>query len=120
MSHPPFIDYRRRLKHPARSLRRNATPAENKLWYEFLRDLPQRFTRQKPLGQYIADFYCASRLLVVEVDGDSHFSPQGEKCDTSRTADLEESGVRVMRFTNLEVMQQFEGVCEQIRKALKP
>jgi very-short-patch-repair endonuclease len=67
MGHPSFIDYRRRLKSSARALRRDPTPAERKLWFEFLRDLPQRFTRQKPLGSYIADFYCASRLLVIEI-----------------------------------------------------
>ena len=78
MGHPPFIPYRRGLKKSAQSLRRDPTPAERKLWFEFLRDLPVRFTRQKPLGQYIADFYCASRLLVIEIDGDSHFSEEGE------------------------------------------
>ena len=74
MAHPPFIEYRRRLKRSARSLRRDPTAAERKLWFEFLRELPQRFTRQKPLGDYIADFYCASSLLIIEVDGDSHYT----------------------------------------------
>ncbi|SRR6266446_4184251 len=119
MSHPPFADYRRRLKRPARALRHDPTPAERKLWYEFLRDLPLRFTRQKPLGDYIADFYCASRLLVIEVDGDSHFTPAGESYDGRRSSALEEKGLRIVRFTNLEVMQQFEGVCQRIRDALK-
>ena len=119
MAHPPFVDYRRRLKHSARSLRRDATPAERKLWFEFLRELPQRFTRQKPLGEYIADFYCASRLLIVEVDGDSHFSAAGEARDEARTAALEGKGLRVIRFTNLEVVEQFEAVCQRIEAALE-
>jgi very-short-patch-repair endonuclease len=119
VSHPPFIDYRRRLKRSARVLRRDPTPAERKLWFEFLRDLPIRFTRQKPLGVYIADFYCAGEMLVIEVDGDSHFTNSGERYDAYRTADLEAKGVRVLRFTNLEVMQQFEAVCQRIREALK-
>jgi very-short-patch-repair endonuclease len=89
MGHPPFIPYRRGLKSRSQSLRRDPTPAERKLWFEFLRDLPVRFTRQKPLGSYIADFYCASRLLVVEVDGDSHFSQRGAHYDANRTASLE-------------------------------
>jgi very-short-patch-repair endonuclease len=85
----------------------------------FLRELPVRFSRQKPIGDYIADFYCASRLLVIEVDGDSHFTPSGERYDARRTAALEAKGLRVPRFTNLEVMEQFEGVCVRIRDVLK-
>lgn len=105
MGSPPFIDYRRRLKRLARGLRRDPSPAERKLWYELLRDLPIRFTRQKPLGDYIADFYCASHVLIIEVDGDSHFSARGESYDARRTGALEAKGLRVLRFTNQEVMQ---------------
>jgi very-short-patch-repair endonuclease len=119
MGHPPFIPYRRTLKARAQSLRRDPTPAERKLWFEFLRDLPVRFTREKPLGHYIADFYCASRLLVIEVDGDSHFTDRGAGHDASRTAALEGWGIRVLRVTNLEVMHQFEGVCQRITEALE-
>ena len=114
-----FIDYRRRLKTPARRLRREPTPAERKLWYEFLRDLPERFTRQKPLGTYIADFYCSSRRLIIEVDGDSHFTDSGERYDERRSIALERHGLRVIRFTNIEVMEQFDGVCGRILDALK-
>ena len=119
MAHPSFLDYRRRRKRSARSLRRDPTPAERKLWFEFLRDLPLRFSRQKPLGNYIADFYCASRLLIIEVDGDSHFTNPGEAYDARRNTALEAQGVRIIRFTNLEVMEQFEAVCQGVRDALK-
>ena len=119
MGHPPFIPYRRSLKPHAQSLRRDPTPAERKLWFEYLRDLPIRFTRQKPLGHYIADFYCASRLLVIEVDGDSHFTASGASYDAGRTAFLESAGIRVLRVTNLEVMDHFEGVCQRITEALE-
>jgi very-short-patch-repair endonuclease len=119
MSRPPFLDYRRRLKQSARALRSDLTPAERKLWFEFLRDLPHRFTRQKPLGEYIADFYCASRLLIIEVDGDSHFTPEGAAADQLRSMALEARGIRVLRFTNLEVMEQFEAVCQRIEAAVK-
>ena len=115
----PFIPYRRSLTKGAQSLRRDPTPAERKLWFEFLRNLPVRFTRQKPLGHYIADFYCSSSRLVVEVDGDSHFTDRGEGYDAARTAALESEGIRVIRVTNLEVMEQFEGVCQKIAQALK-
>jgi very-short-patch-repair endonuclease len=108
-----FISYRRALKVPSRSLRRNPTPAERKLWFEFLRDLPVKFTRQKPLGHYIADFYCASSKLVIEIDGDSHFTDRG-----SRTPALNREGLRVIRFTNADVLQRFEGVCAKILAAL--
>jgi very-short-patch-repair endonuclease len=114
----PFIPYRRDLKRRSQSLRRDPSPAERKLWFEFLRELPVKFTRQKPLGRYIADFYCASQRLVIEVDGDSHFDDEGARYDRARTASLEAEGIRVMRITNLEVMEQFEGVCQRIHDAL--
>ena len=119
MAHPPFLDYRRRLKRSAQSLRRDPTPAERKLWFEYLRDLPQKFTRQKPLGNYIADFYCAAKMLVIELDGDSHFTTPGEAYDQRRTEALEAQGVRIVRFTNAEVMQQFEAVCQRIDETLE-
>ena len=112
-----FIRYRDPL-HRARSLRRDPTPAEKKLWFEFLRDQPEKFTRQKPLGSYIADFYCSAHRLIVEVDGDSHFVDDGRR-DARRTAALQALGVRVVRFTNEDVMQRFEGVCMEIQRALR-
>jgi very-short-patch-repair endonuclease len=113
-----LVPYSLALKGASRALRRDPTPAERKLWFEFLRYLPQKFTRQKPLGSYIADFYCSSRRLVIEVDGDSHFSDGGARHDAARAQALGYLGVRVIRFTNLEVMQQFEAVCERIGQAL--
>ncbi|HEU5176347.1 MAG TPA: endonuclease domain-containing protein, partial [Burkholderiales bacterium] len=102
----------------AQALRRDPTPAEKKLWFEFLRDLPQKFTRQKPLGSYIADFYCAAALLVIELDGDSHYTDRAQRYDSGRTARLHAQGIRVVRFTNVEVLQNFEAVCEQIAGVL--
>jgi very-short-patch-repair endonuclease len=114
-----FVPYRRSLKDPSQTLRRDPTPAERKLWFEFLRDLPLKFTRQKPLGHYIADFYCATRLLVIEVDGDSHFTDRGASYDQARTMALNREGLRVIRFTNADVVERFEGVCTEILQALK-
>ena len=114
-----FIPYRRSLKAPSRRLRRDPSRAERKLWFEFLRELPEKFTRQKPLGHYIADFHCASRLLVIEVDGDSHFTPAGEKYDSARTGSLALEGLRVVRFTNEDVLQRFEAVCLEILVVLR-
>ena len=118
MRDPRLVPYSLRLKAPSRTLRRNLTPAERKLWYEFLRYLPQKFTRQKPLGSYIADFYCSQQRLVVEIDGDSHFSPEAERYDEKRLEILQEFGLRVIRFSNLDVMKEFEGVCQRIKDAL--
>ena len=112
------VPYRLQLKESSRSLRRDPTPAERKLWYEFLRDSPEKFTRQKPLGSYIADFYCSRARLVIEIDGDSHFTASAEQYDAVRTAALEAYAIRAIRFTNAEVMEQFEAVCVRIDEAL--
>jgi len=103
----------------ARALRRDATTAERKLWHEFLRTLPQRFSRQKPLVNYVVDFYCSSSRLVIEIDGDSHYTDEAQRYDLGRTAALHALGLRVIRFTNDDVMKNFEGVCAEILRALK-
>ena len=116
---PRYIPYRARLTRRARDLRREQTSAERKLWYEFLAGLPQKFTRQKPLGSYIADFYCAQELLVIELDGDSHYVDGAASYDSTRTAALNARGIRVVRFINSDVMENFEGVCNAILAELK-
>jgi very-short-patch-repair endonuclease len=114
----PFIRYRRDLRSRARHLRHDPTSAERKLWFDFLAAHPEKFTRQKPLCGYIADFYCARVRLVIELDGDSHFTGQGERYDARRATALARQGIRTMRFTNLEIMEQFEAVCARIDEAL--
>jgi very-short-patch-repair endonuclease len=109
-----YVSYRPGLKPRARSLRGDPTRAERKIWFEFLRTLPHKFTRQKPLGRYIADFYCSSHRLIVEIDGDSHYTERGEGYDHERTAALSLEGIRVVRFANTDVMQNFEAVCMRI------
>ena len=89
-----YTPYRFRLKTRARALRREQTPAERKLWYEFLMHQPEKFTRQKPLGRFIADFYCASHRLVVEVDGDSHFHASAAEGDQRREQELALQDIR--------------------------
>jgi very-short-patch-repair endonuclease len=95
-----WIPYRKTLTTRAQSLRGDPTPAEKKLGYEFLRDLPHKFTRQKPLGTYIADFYCSRCRLVIELDGDSHYTDWAQSYDALRSSSLQLGGVRVLRFTN--------------------
>lgn len=119
MRHRPFVPYRMRSTFRARTLRRDPTPAERKLWFEFLRDLPDKFTRQKPLGRYIADFYCSGKHLVIEIDGDSHFTESAERYDERRTQALAKEQLRVVRFTNGDVLENFSAVCERILEALR-
>ena len=98
----------------AKELRKNMTPWERKLWYEFLRTYPIRFQRQKAIGNYITDFYCAKAKLVVELDGGGHYTPEQMKADTERTTALESMKVRVIRICNLDIDRNFRGVCEFI------
>ena len=77
----------------AKELRKNMTPWERKLWYEFLRYYPVRFQRQKAIGAYIADFYCAKARLVVELDGSQHYEPEQAEKDIQRTVELEKMGL---------------------------
>ena len=98
----------------AKMLRKNMTKEEKHLWYDFLRTYPVRFLRQKVLGKYIVDFYCAKAKLVIELDGSGHYTKEGEQYDQERTAFLEEYGLTVIRLPNTEVNKNFQGVCEYI------
>ena len=90
------------------------TKEEKHLWYDFLRTYPVRFSRQKILGRYIADFYCAEAKLVIELDGSGHYTEEGKQYDEERTAFLEEYGLTVIRIPNTEIHKNFRGVCEYI------
>jgi len=98
----------------AKELRKNMTKEERHLWYDFLRDYPVKFTRQKVLGKYIADFYCAKAKLVVELDGSQHYDDAEIINDANRTKYLEQYGIRVIRISNLDILKNFEGVCMYI------
>ena len=103
----------------ARDLRKNMTPWERKLWHEFLRGYPVRFQRQKAIGPYIADFYCAKAKLVVELDGGGHYEPEQQQWDEYRTQYLRATGLTVLRFSNLDIYQNFSGVCQAIDNFIK-
>ena len=98
----------------ARRLRREMTPHERKLWYLFLRQYPVKIYKQRIIGRFIVDFYCASAELVIEVDGSQHYEPQGLTCDSERSAFLTDLGLEVLRFSNREIDRDFQGVCQQI------
>ena len=98
----------------ARNLRKNLTPWERKLWYDYLRYYPVRFQRQKPIGEFIVDFYCAKARLIVELDGGGHYTPEQKQSDMARSALLEGMNLRLIRICNLDIDQNFRGVCEMI------
>ena len=103
----------------AQKLRKNQTKEENLLWYRFLSKYPLRFRRQYPVGNYIVDFYCHKAKLVVELDGSQHYDPEGQMRDDERSAYLESLGLYVLRYSNLDVLRQFDRVCAHIDKIAK-
>ena len=103
----------------AKQLRKEMTKEERHLWYDFLRSYPVRFSRQKVLGNYIADFYCAEARLVIELDGSQHYEPEEMQKDAERTVFLEKYGLEVIRISNNEVGKNFCGVCEYIDAAVQ-
>ena len=103
----------------AKQLRKEMTKEERHLWYDFLRSSPVRFSRQKVLGKYIADFYSAEAKLVIELDGSQHYEAEEMQKDAERSAFLKEYGLTVIRIPNNEVNQNFRGVCEYIEAAIK-
>jgi very-short-patch-repair endonuclease len=108
------LSYNPKLVERAKELRKNMTKAERKLWYEYLRNFKYRVHRQRPIDQFIVDFYCPELKLVIEIDGDSHNSENTQAYDLERTQVLEGYELTVIRFTNQEVLTNFEGVCEVI------
>ena len=103
----------------AKTLRKNMTKEEKHLWYDHLREYHIRFTRQKVIGNYIVDFYCAKANLVVELDGSQHYEVGEQEKDAERTAFLEQYGLRVVRIPNNAVNENFRGVCEHIDNLVK-
>ena len=98
----------------ARQLRKNMTEEERHLWYDFLRSYPVKILKQKPIGNYIVDFFCESAKLVIELDGSQHFEAEGLEADTKRTAYLKGLGLMVVRYSNREINQEFRAVCDHI------
>jgi len=113
-----YLPYNPELVARAKEFRNNPTPMEKKLWRNYLRTFQFRVLRQRPIDHFIVDFYCSTLRLVIELDGESHFTEQGKAHDVERTAILEGYGLTVLRFTNREVMEQFEDVCARIERCL--
>ena len=103
----------------AKELRKNMTKEERHLWYDFLKNYPVRFLRQKVIDNYIVDFYCHSARLIIELDGSQHYEEKGLLKDRIRTERIEKRNLTVMRIPNNEGNRNFEGVCQYISDAVK-
>ena len=95
------------------------TKEERRLWYEYLHNYPHRFRRQVTCGNYILDFYCAKAKIAIELDGSQHYEPMEQEYDAKRTAYLDSLGICVLRFSNLDVLQNLCGVCQAIDVAIQ-
>ena len=104
----------------AQNLRTNMTRQERHLWYDFLKHLPVTVHRQKVIGSYIVDFYCAAASLVIELDGSQHYEPAGTSADQKRDSDLNQLGLTVLRYSNMDIDRNFEGVCLDILRHIAP
>ena len=120
LERPKHLPYDKKLTTHARANRKNPTAAETTVWQKLLRNRQfhgYKFLRQKPIGPYVADFYCAELKLVIEIDGDSHAAQ--ESYDAARTAFLARQGIRVLRYTNLDVSQRLDGIHDDLTTHLE-
>ena len=103
----------------ARELRNNMTKEERHLWYDFLKLYHKQysiiFLRQKAIGSYIVDFYCPRAKLVIELDGSQHYEKKAERYDNERTTYLNQHGIEVLRYSNLDILTRFSDVCRDIK-----
>jgi very-short-patch-repair endonuclease len=114
--------YNKKLKGFARNHRNHSTKAEIRLWCELLRKkkmLGYQFLRQRPIGKYIADFFCKELKLVIETDGYTHFFPDVIEKDKRKTGDLENLGYSLLRFRDEEVMDEIDKVRRKIEHWIK-
>ena len=117
----PKMNYtsNKKLTVNSQNLRKNMTKEERRLWYDFLKSLPVTINRQKVIGNYIVDFFCAQANLVIELDGSQHYEDDGIAKDKQHDEYLQSLGLTVVRYSNLEIMKNFKGVCEDIYHRLK-
>ena len=109
-----IIHYNRQYKPFAQKLRRDMTRQEKHLWYDFLQKLPIQIRRQKQFGDYIVDFYCSSLKMVIELDGSQHYQEEGPEKDQLRDEYLKSLGLNVVRIQNVEIDENFDGVCKYL------
>ena len=114
-----YLPYDSKNLSHARQLRRNMTKEERHLWYDFLRGYPVKIMKQKPIGNYIVDFFCESAKLVIELDGSQHFEENGMAYDEQRTRFLEGLGLTVVRYSNADINRHFREVCENLDRLIQ-
>ena len=98
----------------AQNLRKNMTPEEKHLWYDFLKKLPITVNRQKNIGNYIVDFFIAKNRIVIELDGMGHGFEENIEKDKIRDEDFNNLGITVLRYSNNDINQRFNSVCQDI------
>ena len=98
----------------SQNLRKNMTPEEKKIWYNFLKRLPYTVNRQKVIGNFIVDFYIAEKRTVIEIDGIQHKMPENEQKDKERDAELNKLDIKVLRYSNKAVNMIFNKVCDDV------
>ena len=103
----------------AKELRKNMTPQEKHLWYDYLSKYPVKIYRQRIIDNFIVDFYCAKAKLVIELDGSQHFTPDGKHYESLRTDVIEKYKLKVIRFSNNDVDRKFNGVCSVIDRTIQ-
>ena len=115
-----MLPYNRTLKPRARNLRRLMTDAERLLWLRLRRKQigGVQFYRQKPIGNYIVDFYAPRAKIVIEVDGSQHHEPRAVEADIERDRFLSRLNLNILRFNNLQVLLETESVLDAIRLAI--
>ena len=111
--------YNKKLIPRAKELRKEMTPQERHLWYDFLRDYPVKIYKQKVIDNFIVDFYCHQAKLIIELDGSQHYTEEGLKYDEERTNILSRYNLEVIRFSNYEVDNSFEAVFKIIDNTIK-
>ena len=109
-----MLPYNKKLVTTARTLRKNMTPEEKHLWYDFLKRLPVTVKRQHNIENYIVDFYIAEKKLVIELDGIQHTMPYQENKDELRETDLKKWGITIVRYNNRDIWKNFSGVTDDI------
>jgi|SRR3989338_9600093 len=115
-----YFSYKKNLKTLSRQLRERLTDAEKLLWSKIRRKQIKdyQFFRQKPIGNFIVDFYCKEAQLVIEIDGGQHYEEKNQKADKKREEFLKSVGLIILRFTNLEVLKNIDGVTARIYNEL--
>ena len=103
----------------AKKLRKNMTNQERHLWYDFLRNRPEKWYKQKVIGNYIVDFCCDAFKIIIELDGGQHYEEKAIEYDNKRSKYLENMGYKVIRFINTDIDYRFDSVCESIMCVIK-